>query len=148
PRGVRRPDSPSADDIRFTYATNRTLEAELDAGLAALKARFPEQVDPGSVIYAGFSLGAIMGVTIASRNPARFPRLILVGGGHDKWSFEAVRSFARGGGARVLFVCSQPSCGADAGWAAARFVKTGVATRVVRGPNLGHRYDGPIAEET
>src|SRR6185369_8025401 len=32
PRGVTRPDSPSADDIRFTYASNQSLERELDAG--------------------------------------------------------------------------------------------------------------------
>lgn len=34
PRGEPRPDSPSADDTRFTYASNAALERELDAALS------------------------------------------------------------------------------------------------------------------
>src|SRR5262249_43822053 len=62
PRGLARPDSPAADDIRFTYPDNRALEKEIDDDLVELHARFPHHVDPGPMLYAGFSLGAIMGV--------------------------------------------------------------------------------------
>lgn len=148
PRGVARPDSPSRDDIRFTYPSNAALEAEIDAGLRALKDRFPDFVDPGPAVYTGFSLGAIMGVSIAARAPARTPRLVLIEGGHDKWTQVTARAFAEGGGLRVLFVCSQGSCASDARLAAARVQRAGVETRVVKGPDVGHRYDGPTAEET
>ncbi|WP_063751944.1 hypothetical protein [Sorangium cellulosum] len=148
PRGVARSDSPSASDVRFTYESNARLEQEIDAGLAALRARFPEHVDAGAVLYTGFSLGAIMGSAIAARRAALFPRLVLVEGGHDKWTPKAARAFADGGGQRVLFVCAQAGCGAAAKAAAARLEKAGVLARVVRSEEAGHRYDGPVAEET
>ncbi|WP_437288688.1 hypothetical protein [Sorangium sp. So ce406] len=148
PRGVARSDSPSTSDVRFTYESNARLEQEIDAGLAALRARFPEHVDPGPALYTGFSLGAIMGSAIAARRASLFPRLVLVEGGHDKWTPAAAKAFADGGGQRVLFVCAQAGCGAAAAAAAARLEKAGVLTRVVRGKEAGHRYDGPVAEET
>ncbi|WP_437689997.1 hypothetical protein [Sorangium sp. So ce176] len=148
PRGVARSDSPSARDVRFTYESNARLEQEIDAGLAALRARFPEHVDPGPALYTGFSLGAIMGSAIAARRASLFPRLVLVEGGHDRWTPAAAKAFADGGGQRVLFVCAQAGCGAAAAAAAARLEKAGVLTRVVRGKEAGHRYDGPVAEET
>ncbi|WP_437798628.1 hypothetical protein [Sorangium sp. So ce693] len=148
PRGVARPDSPSASDVRFTYESNARLEQEIDAGLAALRARFPEHVDPGAVLYTGFSLGAIMGSAIAARRAALFPRLVLVEGGHDKWTPATAKAFADGGGQRVLFVCAQAGCGAAAAAAAARLDKAGVLARVARSKEAGHRYDGPVAEET
>ncbi|UQA56891.1 hypothetical protein [Polyangium aurulentum] len=148
PRGVPRPDSPSADDIRFTYGSNQALEREIDAALEALRERFAGYVDDSAPLYTGFSLGAIMGVSIAARAPSRYRRLVLIEGGHDKWTQETAKAFAAGGGERVLFVCSQSYCANDARRAAARLEKAGVATRVVRGPEAGHRYDGPIAAET
>ncbi|WP_437781465.1 hypothetical protein [Sorangium sp. So ce1097] len=148
PRGVARSDSPSASDVRFTYESNARLEQEIDAGLAALRARFPEHVDPGPALYTGFSLGAIMGSAIAARRASLFPRLVLVEGGHDRWTAATAKAFADGGGQRVLFVCAQAGCGAAAAAAAARLEKAGVQTRVVRSKEAGHRYDGPVAEET
>jgi pimeloyl-ACP methyl ester carboxylesterase len=148
PRGFARPDSPTSADIRFSYQTNRALEGELDAALAALKARFPDHADVERPLYTGFSLGAIMGVRIASRAPARYPRLVLIEGGHDGWTPDAATAFAKGGGERVLFVCAQASCGREAKLAASRLATAGVAVRVARGPDVGHRYDGPTAEET
>jgi dienelactone hydrolase len=148
PRGVARPDSPSPDDIRFTYDSNLALERELDAALGALRERFADYVDDSHLLYTGFSLGAIMGVPIAARAPARYGRLVLTEGGHDKWTPDAVKAFAAGGGERVLFVCSQAHCANDARRAGARLEKAGVAIKVVRGPDVGHRYDGPTAAET
>lgn len=148
PRGVARADSPSRDDIRFTYENNMALERELDAALKALEARYPGYVDIEAPLYTGFSLGAIMGVSIAVRAPDRFPRMVLVEGGHDKWTRESAAAYAKGTSKRVLFVCSQGHCGPDAKLAGARLEKAGAMSRVARGPNVGHRYDGPTAEET
>lgn len=147
PRGVPRPDSPSASDVRFTYGDNRVYERELRAGLDALAARFPEHVDPGAVGLAGFSLGAILGVSVASRDPARFERLALVEGGHDTWTPAVAKAFAAGGGKRVLFACGQPPCVLAAKAAAARLERAGVATRIVHGKGIGHGYHGAVANE-
>ncbi len=148
PRGTQRPDSPSADDIRFTYGSNQSLEREVDAALAALAARFPDHVDAAQPVYTGFSLGAIMGVSIASRRPSTYPRAVLVEGGHDKWTPAAAKAFVEGGGRRVLFVCSQRWCAGDARLAASRLARAGAEVKVVQGPDVGHRYDGPTAETT
>ncbi|MDI1450936.1 hypothetical protein [Polyangium sp. 6x1] len=66
PRGIPRDNSPGPDDVRFTYESNAALELEIDAGLRALTATYPDYVDPGPPLYMGFSLGAIQGVAIAA----------------------------------------------------------------------------------
>lgn len=147
PRGVARRDSPGPNDIRYAYPTNEALEKEIRAGLAALRARFPEHVDPGPILYAGFSQGAIMGVSIVGRDPALFPRVVLVEGGHDKWSPGAAAAYAKGGGQRVLFACGQPGCVAAAKPRAAHLEKANVLTKVVYGKDVGHTYDGAVMEE-
>lgn len=146
PRGVRRPDSPAPGDVRFTYPTNAALEREVRAALAALAARWPEHADTRAPVWVGFSLGAIMGVPIAARDPAGFPRLALIEGGVEQWTPEAVKSFATAG-KRVLFVCSQPWCGVQARSPAERLGQAGVEAKIARSANVGHRYDGPVAEE-
>ncbi|MDC0744866.1 hypothetical protein [Polyangium mundeleinium] len=148
PRGIPRDNSPGPDDIRFTYESNAVLELEIDAGLRALAAAYPDHVDPGPPLYMGFSLGAIQGVAIASRRPADFPRLVLIEGGHDAWKPEVVQAFAKGGGNRVLFICSQSFCERDARWAAARLREAKIPTRIVKTADVGHRYNGPVAEAT
>jgi hypothetical protein len=148
PRGLTRTDSPSRDDVRFSYETNQALEREVSAALTALQARFPAYADVDQPLYTGFSLGAIMGVSIAVRAPAQYPRLVFIEGGHDKWTQASAAAFAAGGGKRVLFVCSQVWCENDAKLARRRLDAAGVAARVVRGRDVGHRYDGPTAEET
>src|SRR5581483_1046515 len=50
PRGDAMPDK------TFRYRSGPALAREIDAGLRALSARFPGYVDPGPVLYTGFSL--------------------------------------------------------------------------------------------
>jgi pimeloyl-ACP methyl ester carboxylesterase len=146
-RGTPRPDSPSPEDTRYWYLSNLALEHELDAAVVALQARFPDYVDRDRPLYTGFSLGAIMGVSIAERAPSRYPRLVLIEGGHEKWTPKSAAAYARGGGERVLFVCAQTWTANEAMVAARKLDRAGVATRVVHGPDVGHTYDGPTAEE-
>jgi pimeloyl-ACP methyl ester carboxylesterase len=150
PRGVRRSDSPSADDIRFTYDGGDAMNREVDAGLAALRARFPEFVsaeEEDALVYTGFSLGAINGVAFALRAPKKFPRLVLTEGSQGQWSPAAVHSFATQGGLRVLFACGQPSCVTMSNNVAAVMQKKGLGVKVVHGKGVGHGYDGPVADE-
>jgi len=143
PRGYARSDSPGPDDVRFTYANNQALGSELDAALAALQARFGAHVDRGPLVYTGFSLGATMGVAIATRAPARQPVLVLVEGGSE-WTWGRAKAFAAGGGRRVLFACSQKGCTVAARQAASKLEAVKVGTRIVEKGGLGHSYGGPL----
>lgn len=149
PRGVGRPDSPSRDDPRFTYASNAHLEKEIEATLAALRARFAGYVGEGPIVYTGFSLGAIMGVAIAARaaHPGRYESMVLVEGGHDRWKPESAAAFAKAGGKRVLFACGQASCLLEAKRAAAHLERAGVATKIVGVKDASHSYGGKVADE-
>jgi predicted esterase len=129
------------------YTTNQVLEREIDAGLVALRARWGDFIDDGAMLYAGFSQGAIMGVAIMTRHPSRYPRAVLVEGGAGRWTRDALATFARGGGERVLFGCGQAGCRAEATQASSAFEHAGLSARVVYAKGLGHRYDDAVAVE-
>src|SRR5262249_901699 len=138
--------TPGTTYYRFTTAA--ALRAEIDADLAALRARFPGRVDDGPLLYAGTSQGANLGAALAIAEPARFPRIVLTEGGHDRWSAAAVRAFAEGGGQRVLFACGLPDCAERSRAKAALLAQAGVAARVVYGAGAGHVPYGRVFEVT
>lgn len=124
-----------------------TLDREVTAGLAALKARWGAHVSEREVVYAGFSRGAFLGASLAARHPSRFSRLVLVEGGHSPWQPETAAAFARGGGKRVLFACGQPQCVEDSETAAATLHTQKTETRIVHGIGEGHGYRKQVKEE-
>jgi hypothetical protein len=147
PRGRPVPDK------TFRYDSADSLGREIDAGLRALVARYPGYVDDTGMLYTGFSLGAILGVGVITRDPARFPRAVLIEGGEDKWTPGLAAKYGKGGGQRVLFACGLRGRVPAAQQAAALLEHAGVGARVVLGklPDAGqfiHWYNGPIAEET
>ena len=147
PRGVLRKDSPSPDDPRFTYKDDKALEAEIAAGLTALEAAFGDRVSvEPPMLWVGLSRGAFLGAQIATRQPARYPTMILVEGGHDPWTHSGAKAFAEGGGKRVLFVCGQGACTHLAKRAAARLEHFGVETRLENVPGMGHGLNGDADE--
>jgi pimeloyl-ACP methyl ester carboxylesterase len=147
PRGIGRDDSPAPDDPRFTYKHNTDLEREVDAAIAALRVSpHAAFVADGPATWAGFSLGAIMGVAIAERRPQDFSTLLLVEGGVDRFRDETVRAFAKGGGKRVMFVCAQRGCKGVALPRAKALERAGVSATVVDAGNIGHAYSGPVAD--
>lgn len=142
-----------AADKTFRYDGVDSLAHEIDADLRALAARYPGYVDEGAMLYTGFSLGAILGVGVVTRDPARFPRAVLIEGGEDRWTPALASRFARGGGRRVLFACGLRGRVPAAERAAAMLERAGVSSRAVLGklPDTGqfiHWYNGPIADET
>lgn len=146
PRGMARPDSPSRTDIRFTYANNNALENELLLGLTALRQTMADRLPNKPAIYAGFSLGAIMGVTILSRSaPGTFHRAILIEGGYDKITPDKAKAFAAAGITKILFGCGQSACLAGAKTRMGMLEKAGIQSRVVGDAKAGHTYDGPVA---
>lgn len=146
PRGVRRTDSPSREDTRFTYTSGERFFAEVDAGMAALRAEWPDFVSDGPLLMVGFSLGALNGARMATRagGPA-VSRAVLVEGGHQPWSAEATRAFVKKGGTRVLFACGQPSCTRESERVRAVLERQNVAVRIVSAPKEGHSYGGAVA---
>jgi hypothetical protein len=134
PRGVALP--------RGGYGYDGRFPAEVDAGVAALRARYGLWVAFGPMIYSGYSQGAYEAPALVMRNPALYPRVLLVEGGQQGWD---PRRFASAGGQRVLFACGQASCEAGARASAARFEQAGVPSKVVYGPGAGHVYGGAVA---
>lgn len=138
----------SPGDPRYTFSHDMMLEREIDAGLAALRAStFAPWLRPEKPVYAGFSLGAMMGITIASRRAADFPTLILVEGGLEKLTDPQLARFVASGGDRILFACSEGKACADASKLFADLLTShgGHGMAVYAGP-VGHRYDGPVAD--
>jgi len=144
PRGIPRPDAPPPLD-RWTYGKSADVRREVEAGLSALGQRFGEHVAPGPILYAGFSLGAIVGVGIVSDQAARFPRAVLIEGGHSQWTRERAQAFASAGG-RVLFACGQPSCKSEVTAPKTLLSRAGAAVHVVYGDERAHTYDGKVAD--
>lgn len=149
PRGRLRWDTPAEPRLlRFYFpSTGGWLGREVEAARKTLSETFKARVAAAPGVYAGFSQGAIMGAPLAISAPARFPRLLLVEGGHDAWTSSSAQVYARGGGKRVLFACGRASCNAGAQQAAAQLVRAGVAARVVYSPDQGHTYDGGVQKE-
>jgi hypothetical protein len=146
PRGIPRPDAPASLD-RWTYGKSADVRREIDGALSALRVRFGDYVAPGPVVYAGFSLGAILGVGIVASNADRFPIAVLVEGGHTNWSPALAKSYAAAGGKRVLFACGQRACKSGAALPEKVLGQAGVEVRRVFGGEVGHTYDGPVAAE-
>ena len=146
PRGIPRPDAPRSLD-RWTYGKGTDVRAEVEAALAALRTRFEGYVAANPLLYTGFSLGAIHGVGIVAGDANRYPRAVLVEGGHEGWTAARAKSYAAAGGKRVLFACGQRACKNDAAAAQKRLEREGIEVKVVFGGEVGHTYDGPVAAE-
>ena len=147
PRGRPMPDK------TFRYDGVEALIREIDADVAALVAKYPGYVDDSGMLYTGFSLGAILGASIVVRQPARFPRAVLIEGGEDKWTGALAARYAKGGGQRMLFACGLRGRVPTASVSAGLLEKAGVGAHVVLGklPDKSefiHWYNGPIANQT
>ncbi len=130
---------PNSDS--FTHG--KELPAEIDAGIVALRARFGARVDPGPMIYAGYSQGAGLAHTVVMKSPARFPRAIIIEGGAGGWS---PKKFAQQGGKRMLFACGQAGCANAAKPAVAQFEKAGVPAKVRYAQGAGHIETGAVGK--
>lgn len=125
------------------YTHGKELGAEVDAAVGALRARYGALVDPGPMLFAGYSSGAYAGTDYVAKNPARFPRALMIEGGQGGWNEKV---YAAGGGQRVLFACGQAACDATARATSARFTRAGVPSRVAYVPGGGHSYGGAVGD--
>lgn len=144
---VARPEAGRTRQVGFYPVDVATVDREVNAGLAGLKARYGAYVADREVVYAGFSRGAFLGASIAAKHPDRFKRVVLIEGGQTPWQASSAAAFARGGASRVLFVCGQPSCVDEAEPAAALLRAQKVESRVVHGVGEGHGYKRQVKDE-
>ncbi len=144
PRGVPRRDAPKSAD-RWEYSLAQ-VEVELDAGVAALRKRFAAYAVDGPIVYVGFSLGAILGTTIVHKSPARYPRVVLIEGGLGALTAGAAKRFRAQGGERLLLACGQKECARKSRLLLKMLERQGLGAHLVDGGNIGHTYDGAIAE--
>ena len=147
PRGIPSKQATS-DDPRLTYTHAEAMAAEVDDAIVALRAAYPDYVDPGSITYTGFSLGAIYGVPTVAAAPKKFPRVILVEGGHEAWTPERARAFATHGGERIVFLCGSDDCPIAAGRAMRRLAAAGMTdVRLHTLKGAGHTYGGSVFDD-
>ena len=137
---------PRQSDTGYYYPTHYALEREALAALDALHAAHGERVAPGSVLYAGFSQGAIMGALFTAQHPEIFRNLILIEGGYDEWDVSSARKLAAGGASRVLFACGQSYCASHARRSMQWLRHGGVQPRLELAPGAGHTYAGAVGE--
>lgn len=144
PAGV--PLGKTPDDGYF-FRNHHELEREVLAAVEALRAAYPDALDPGPLVYAGYSQGATMGSLMLAAHGVSFDRLVLVEGGYGEWTVGSARRFAASGGQRVLFACGITTCKKKAELSAQALERAGISTRVVHAPGGGHTYGGSVGRE-
>jgi predicted esterase len=145
PRGIPRRGAPAAAD-RWEYESARAMKSEIEAAVAALRARFAEFVAEGPLLFIGFSLGAGYGAPLVQAQPALYPRAIFIEGGVSAWSVAAAKRFAKAGGKRLILACGQAGCLTQVKQLGPALTGAGLDTRVGGSASAGHTYDGPVAQ--
>jgi dienelactone hydrolase len=144
PRGIPRTDVPKSED-RWEWGSVAKTKAELVAGLAALRARYPDYVESGPVVFTGFSLGAILGARLLQDPELDVGAAVLIEGGYAGWSAAKVKAL-KPRLRRILFGCGQSECRNAYRYQLERlFTAQGVSAAVVADVKAGHTYDDPVA---
>jgi predicted esterase len=144
PRGIPRSDVPKDLD-RWEWGSLSKTKAELVAALAALRARYPEHVKSGPVIFTGFSLGAILGARLIQDPELAIGAAVLTEGGYQGWTLAKVKSL-QPRLRRVLFACGQSECrNAYRYQLEGLFQRGELPAAVVADVKAGHTYDDPVA---
>jgi dienelactone hydrolase len=144
PRGIPRSDVPKDLD-RWEWGSLAKTKAELVAALAALRARYPEHVKSGPVIFTGFSLGAILGARLIQDPELDIGAAVLTEGGYQGWTSAKVKN-SKPRLRRVLFACGQSECrNAYRYQLEGLFQRGELPAAVVADVKAGHTYDDPLA---
>lgn len=131
----------------YFFRNHYELEKEVLSAVEALRTTLGDRLEPGPLVYAGYSQGATMGALMLVAHGDVFPRLILIEGGYSEWNVSIAKKFAQGGGRRVLFACGIRSCRTKADRSAEWVAQAGVASRVEYAEGAGHTYGGRVADK-
>jgi hypothetical protein len=131
-----------------SWGSAEQLEKRVLEAIDAVEKRWPEHVEIGGpVVYVAFSQGATTAGPLLARQGARIPRAVLTEGGYHVFEDPQVaRSFARAGGERVLFSCSQGGCAGAFKLSVATLAKANVKAQIEDAGPLGHSIP-PAARE-
>lgn len=131
----------------YFFRNHYELEEEVLAAVEALRSTLGDRLEPGPLVYAGYSQGATMGALMLVAHGDVFPRLILIEGGYSEWNVSIAKTFAQGGGRRILFACGIRSCRTKADRSAEWAAQAGLASRVEYAEGAGHTYGGRVADK-
>lgn len=144
PRGIPRGDVPKAHD-RWEYGSLAKTKAELLAALAALRARYPQHIAPGPIVFTGFSLGAILGARLILDPELQVGAAVFTEGGFEGWTAAKAKS-AASSLSYFLLGCGQTACrNAYRYQLEPLFKKAGLSAAMVADVKGGHTYDDPVA---
>lgn len=144
-----RPVDPAAKDGRlFVWSSGEHIAKRVHEALEATKAKYPGRVAGGPMIYVAFSQGSNLAGPLLARDGKSFPRVVFTEGGYKTFDDAAVaRAFAKSGGERVLFTCSQPGCAGAFATSRASLQRAGVTARVDYSGPHGHSMPPAVREQ-
>ena len=144
PRGVRTPWA-SLEEDRWTYKGAARVEAEIEAGLAALEARYPGRATREGMVLVGFSLGAILAPALVESSPGKYAHLFLVEGGIEKLDGKRIALLRRKGVTGVGLAMSAPGRRRLANAAIPVLHAAGIRAIFVDMKGAGHGYSTDFA---
>lgn len=133
---------------KYVWGSTEQIEKRAIEAIEAVEAKYPEHVTKGApVLYAAFSQGATMATPLLVRNAKRFPRAVLTEGGHHAFEPAGLaQSYAKAGGERVLFTCSQGGCAGFFEPSRAALERAKIAAKVSFSGAHGHSMPPPVRE--
>lgn len=144
PRGIPRGDVPKEYD-RWEWGSLAKTKAELLAALTALRARYPQNIASGPIVFTGFSLGAILGARLILDPELQVGAAVFTEGGFEGWTAAKAKS-AASSLRYFLLGCGQTACrNAYRYQLEPLFKKAGLSAAMVADVKAGHTYDDPVA---
>jgi dienelactone hydrolase len=144
PRGTPRNDVPKELD-RWEWGSVAKTKSEILAALTALRARYPDYVAGGPIVFTGFSLGAILGTRLVQDPELNVGAAVLIEGGYDGWTVAKAKAL-KPRLAHVLFGCGQTQCRNAYRYQLKHlFEVAGIPSSLVADVKAGHTYDDPVA---
>ncbi len=132
----------------YFYDGHHRLGQEVLAAMDALAARFPDRVDVGGAVFAGYSQGASMGLLFLhekAEHAARFRRALFVEGGFADWNIALSERMKASGLGRVAIVCGQVKCKTAGDKSLGYLKRAGLEARLSYDSRGGHTYGGAVA---
>ena len=141
------PGGRPVSDRLHVWSSGDHIAKRVHEAVEATKAKYPGRVADGPMIYVAFSQGSNLAGTLLSREGGSFPRVVFTEGGYKTVDDPAIaRAFAKGGGERVLFTCSQPGCAGAYATSKASLANARVTARVDYSGPHGHSMPPEVRE--
>jgi poly(3-hydroxybutyrate) depolymerase len=119
----------------FVWTSVDQLDKRVMAAISSVRAKYGAYVDPGTVVYAGFSQGATLAPYVVARHASVFPVVALDEGAYASASAAPALK-------RALLACSTWNCENGFTDGARLLARGGTDVHVAKLGNLGHTMDG------